>query len=327
MNGIAFQDHDEIWWLETIGGHHWIAKKVPDNHYVAMPNQFGIDNFDLEDALTSKKNHMCSSDMKEFIEKYHLDLSLSSKFNARDTFGSHDDSDHIYNTPRAYDIERYFNPHTFNHQPFDDDIPWSQVPEKKITVEDVKYVLSLHFQGTDFDPYKTYGDLSKKGMYRPIGINRNDFLSVIQLRNDVPKSFQAIEWIAYTSNVFNALVPFYGSISETPDYLSNTTDTVSTDNFYWSSRLIAAMADASYKKSSIHIERYQKNVMAKGRHLINIYDELLQKENDLNKQLQLKHQANQEIADMLKEETNKTISLVLNELSLSMKNKFERSDA
>ena len=116
-------------------------------------------------------------------------------------------------------------------------------------------------------------------------------------------------------------------ISETPDYLSNTTDTVSTDNFYWSSRLIAAMADASYKKSSIHIERYQKNVMAKGHHLINIYDELLQKENDLDKQLQLKHQANQKIADMLKEETNKTISLVLNELSLSMKNKFERSDA
>ena len=87
------------------------------------------------------------------------------------------------------------------------------------------------------------------------------------------------------------------------------------------------MADASDIKSSIDIERYQKNVMAKGHHLINTYDELLQKENDLNKQLQLKHQANQEIADMLKEETNKTISLVLNELSLSMKNKFERSDA
>lgn len=67
--------------------------------------------------------------------------------------------------------------------------------------------------------------------------------------------------------------------------------------------------------------------MAKGHHLINIYDELLQKENDLDKQLQLKHQANQKIADMLKEKTNKTISLVLNELSLSMKNKFERSDA
>ena len=26
MNGIAFQDPDEIWWLETIGGHHWMAR-------------------------------------------------------------------------------------------------------------------------------------------------------------------------------------------------------------------------------------------------------------------------------------------------------------
>ena len=24
-NGIAFSDTEEIWWLETIGGHHWIA--------------------------------------------------------------------------------------------------------------------------------------------------------------------------------------------------------------------------------------------------------------------------------------------------------------
>ena len=47
MNGIAFQDQNEIWWLETIGGHHWMARKVPDEAYVVMPNQLGIDKFDL----------------------------------------------------------------------------------------------------------------------------------------------------------------------------------------------------------------------------------------------------------------------------------------
>ena len=31
MNGMAFQDANEIWWLETIGGHHWIARRVPDD--------------------------------------------------------------------------------------------------------------------------------------------------------------------------------------------------------------------------------------------------------------------------------------------------------
>ena len=39
MNGIAFQDVDEVWWLETIGGHHWMARRVPDDVYVVMPNQ------------------------------------------------------------------------------------------------------------------------------------------------------------------------------------------------------------------------------------------------------------------------------------------------
>lgn len=29
----------------------------------------------------------------------------------------------------------------------------SLVPEKKLTVEDVKYVLSTHYQGTPYDPY------------------------------------------------------------------------------------------------------------------------------------------------------------------------------
>ena len=57
-NGIAFQDQDEIWWRETIGGHHWIAKKVPDDRYVVMPNQFGMDEFDLEDAFCEQREHL-----------------------------------------------------------------------------------------------------------------------------------------------------------------------------------------------------------------------------------------------------------------------------
>ena len=107
MNGIAFQDKDEIWWLETIGGHHWMARRVPDEVYVVMPNQLGIDSFDLEDAYGEQKNFLCSADLKEFIETYHLNLSMDGSLNPRDVFGSHDDADHVYNTPRAWFMERY----------------------------------------------------------------------------------------------------------------------------------------------------------------------------------------------------------------------------
>ena len=334
INGIAFQDRDEIWWLETIGGHHWMARRVPDNMYVVMPNQLGIDHFDLEDALGEQREYMCSADLKEFIEKYHLDLSMDGVLNPRDAFGSHDDADHVYNTPRAWFMERYLNPHTKKWEgpdadftPASDDLPWAMVPEKKITVEDVKYVLSAHFQGTPYDPYAAYGDKSMKGAFRSIGINRNDFLSVIQMRPDQPEDSAILEWVAFASNAFNVLVPFYAGVTTTPEYLSNTTAEVSTDNFYWSSRMIAAMADASYKSSVFHIERYQEQVMAKGHELINIYDALLAKESDEQKRMNLKEEANEKIAEMLKKAAADTLSKVLFELSSQMKNAYSRSDA
>ena len=69
MNGIAFQDKDEIWWLETIGGHHWIARRVPDDVYVVMPNQFGMDEFDLEDAYGEQKGFYVLSGFKRICRE------------------------------------------------------------------------------------------------------------------------------------------------------------------------------------------------------------------------------------------------------------------
>ena len=334
MNGIAFQDKDEIWWLETIGGHHWMARRVPDEVYVVMPNQLGIDSFDLEDAYGEQKNFLCSADLKEFIETYHLNLSMDGSLNPRDVFGSHDDADHVYNTPRAWFMERYLNPNTYrwdgalaDFTPVSDDLPWCMVPEKKITVEDVKYVLSGHYQGTLYDPYGSYGDKSMRGAYRSIGINRNDFMALIQIRPDMEADCRPVEWIAYGSNAFNALVPFYADVEETPEYLNNTTGRVSTENFYWSSRLIAAMADASYNKSLFHVERYQERVAAKGHELINRYDARLAAEQDTAARKALRQQANAEIAAMLQKETDDTLDKVLFELSSQMKNAYSRSDA
>ena len=338
MNGIAFQDKDEIWWLETIGGHHWMAGRVPDDVYVVMPNQLGLDTFDLEDALTTQKDYMCSKDLREFIEKNHLNLSLDGSLNPRDAFGSHDDSDHVYNTPRALFMERYLNPHTYkwdgeqaDYTPASDDIPWCLKPEKKVTIEDVKYVLSAHFQGTPYDPYGSYGEKSMKGAFRSIGVNRNDFLSVIEMRPEqadiTENTGNIIQWVAFASNVFNVLVPFYGEVETTPEYVSNTTGEVSTDNFYWASRMIAAMADASYHRSLFHIERYQMHVMAKGRELLHTYDALLAEEKDAANRQKLMQQANNAIAEMLKKETQDTLDKVLFELSSQMKNAYSRSDA
>ncbi|MDK6981441.1 C69 family dipeptidase, partial [Escherichia coli] len=109
------------------------------------------DEFDLDDAFGDQDEHMCSADLREFIEENHLDLAAenASAFNPRLAFGSHSDSDHVYNTPRAWWIQRFFNPYDEDwdspqalHTPMSDDIPWARQPEHKITIEDVKYALS-----------------------------------------------------------------------------------------------------------------------------------------------------------------------------------------
>lgn len=329
-NGISFSDVDSIWYMETIGGHHWIARKVPDDSYVMMPNQFGIDEFDFEDAYSNENEYMCSKDLKEFIEENHLNLSQDDHFNPRYAFGSHSDSDHVYNSPRAWYMGRYFNPATYDwdnphgkHSPESDELPWCLVPEKKITPSDVKYILSSHYQGTPYDPYGKSTESSLKGKYRTIGINRTDFVALIQLNGHKIKECQAIEWIAEGSNVFNTIVPLFAHMNTAPEYLANTTKDVSTDNFYWASRLIGALADASYGNSITEIDRYQLAVEAKGNAIVKKYEKLIEDAQDKDEAIQ---SANEEIVEMLKQETNKVLNKVLYIRSLGMKNAFNRSD-
>ncbi len=407
MNGIAFSDSDEIWWLETIGGHHWMARRVPDTCYAVIPNQLGLDRLDLNDALGAQKEYMCSADLREFIEDNHLDLSLregsvlqsecgtvlcnqkssmsgidqgsreagldqecsasglDQKHSAagsdqecglvsagqvcaasaedeniidpRLAFGSHDDSDHVYNTPRAWYMLRYFNPRTLvwdgpdaDYRPEDDDLPWCMVPERKITIEDVKYILSSHYQGTPYDPYLSHGDKSECNKYRTIGINRTDVLGIIQIRPYLPEECKALQWISFGSNAFNAAAPFYSNVTDIPQYLSSTTGRVETDNWYWSSRLIAALADASWQTSRFEIEHYSFKIQSEARRVIVETDKEIRKCAGVasNEQIQdILGKANQKVADILKAQADQTLDTVLQFASDNMKNRFARADA
>ena len=199
-----------------------------------------------------------------------------------------------------------------------DDLPWSLSPERLVTVEDVKYLLSAHYQGTPFDPYGKYGDSSQRGKYRPIGINRNNFLALTQLRPYAPADRMAIEWVAMGSNVFNAFVPFYTNVDAVPDYVSNTGKTVSTESFYWANRLIGALADAQYPLCKSHIERYQNKVAYAAHEMLTRFD----RETD-----GACEQWNEQLCAMAREATEDVLDKVLYEVSCQMKNGYSRSDA
>jgi len=326
-NGLAFSDEKECWYLETIGGHHYIAKRCKDDEVIIMPNQLGIDNFDMEDAFGKKKENLCSKDLKKFIEDNHLNLNQKG-FNPRNIFGSRDDGDHIYNTPRAWYMGRFFNPTKYkwegenaNFNPESDNIPWSLVPERKVTIEDVKYILSSYYQGTKYNPYQK-NDYPEKGKYRTIGTGTTDDLAILQIRPYVPKQIRCIEWISFSSNPFNTLCPLYCVPETIPTYLSKVEDKVNTNNLFWNSRLLAALCDSKYSDTIMPITRYQKITANKAHEILNKYDSLMIK----NKDYSLIEKANKELVDMIEEETNKVLNIVLKSVYTKMKNVFSRGD-
>ena len=327
-NGIAINDVDEVWWLETIGGHHWMARRIPDDQVVIAPNQFAMDAFDLKDAFGKQEANLCSADLKEFIRENHLDLNQDGTFNPRNIFGSRRDMDHVYNTPRAWFMGRYLAPESHRWEgpdaeftPESDNIPWSLRPDRKVAAEDVQYILSGHYQGTDYDPYINR-DTGKRGMYRSIGINRTGVTTICQIRPDVPDAIRGIEWICFGSTTFGAFLPFYTAVSRVPDYLSRITLDASTENYYWSSRLIGALADSCYAASIQNIERYQLAVGTKGREIIREYDEKMIRAGDFS----LTEEANEKLSAMAEQETTSTLNKVLQAASEKMKNGYNLAD-
>lgn len=316
-NGIAFSDVNEIWWMETIGGHHWMARRVPDDAYVTNPNQLGSDYF----AFDQPEEFLCSADLKEFVQTHHLLLDGDGQsFNPRYAFGSQRDKDRHYNTPRAWAIQRFLNPEV-EQDPRSFNLPWCRKPYRKITVEDVKYVLSNHYQDTIYDPYGPEGTAQSQRTFRTIGINRTSQTAILQLRPDQPQETRGIQWLSYGSMPFNTAVPFFTQVDQTPAYFANTTDKVSTDSFYWANRLIAGLADPHFAHHAAAIESYQENTMSWGHAMIHRVDDALSKGQVVDYVAE-----NQALSDQVEEATNQLLQQVLLDASNLMTNRFSLSD-
>ena len=159
-------------------------------------------------------------------------------------------------------------------------------------------------------------------MYRSIGINRTGVTTVCQIRPDKPEAVKGLEWVCFGSTTFDALLPVYPNVPKMPDYLSKVTLDVSTENFYWASRLIGALADAGYNTCAQQIERYQQAVVTKGRQIVRAYDSRIAAGEDASILLR----ANKELCDMAKEQSTQTLNKVLLDVSTHMKNGYNRAD-
>lgn len=276
-NSIAFNDQNEIWYLETAGGHHWAAMRLPDDCYAIAPNQTLMQEIDLTDDA----NFLVASDLAQFVAQHHLN-PRPGHFNFREIFGTHSEADAYYNTPRTWYGQKLFNPE-IEQEPTSQDMPFTRKPAKKLAIEDVQFFLSSHYNGTVYDPFGTYasGTVDQRRRYRPIAMDRNQCSSILQIRNDVDADHAAIQWVAMGFFAYSPYVPFFTNITDTPVDYKNTTTTVATDNVYWLEKTLSVIIEPHFHDYVATVNAYRDACQSYARQRVEATDQASQDASDM----------------------------------------------
>lgn len=321
-NGIAFSDKDEVWYLETAGGHQWVAQRIPDDAYAIAPNNMCIQEIDFDDS----DNFMYATGIQEFVEKYHLN-PYPGKFNFRKIFATEDEADAYYNTPRTWYGQKLFNP-SIEQEPTSQDMPFIRRPEKKIAVEDVEFFLSSHYNQTPYDPMGTYssGTPDEMKRFRSIALDRNQSSCILQIRNDVPAEYAAIQWINFGFHSYSPYVPFFTNVNDTPaNYAYAPEEAEPEKSAYWMYKLLEVIVEPRYHEFINEVNAFRDNAQSYGIGRVdNILENVKGKEGkEITNYLTTE---NNVTAQHISDEAQKLINSLVHQTLLNSKFQFERGD-
>ena len=282
-DGILFGDRDEAWYMEIGSGHHWVAMRIPDDSYAVVANQLAIQEIDFNDA----KNFMFSKEIQEFVKENKL-WPANQSFNFREIFGTHDDSDLHYNTPRVWIGQKLLTP-SVKQEPESFDLPFVQKADKPISIRDAQDVLCNHYQNTPYD--LTNPKNKDNATFRPISVATTQESHLLELNGE-----KMVHWLAMGVGAQSVYVPFYPQGTKVPTMYKYGKETYSSNSAYWVFKLASVLVDRNWGKYGSELSSAQTEAREKTMRLRHEYDAKLANETDSSKQTDLVNEANDKMA-------------------------------
>jgi len=266
-NGVLFSDVEEVWYMEIVSGHHWVAQRIPDDAYAVVANQLAIEDIDFDDS----KNFMTSNHIRQFVQQNHLNPD-GNRFNSRHIFGTHSADDAHYNTPRVWYGQRSFTPSAFI-EPTSMDLPFIQHAEQKITLAGVEAFLGSHYEETPYDPLGN-GTAAEKHRFRAVGLSRTQNSHILQLRRDVVPPLAGIIWQALGNPTYSPYVPFYATAGQLDDSYTAANEDYDGQNPYWAAKTLNVLSEQNHHQNYKLIHDFLKTTQSLGIQRVAIGDEL-----------------------------------------------------
>lgn len=271
-NGVLFSDQKEVWYFENGSGHYWVAQRIPDDSYAVVANQLAIQEIDFNDP----DNFMYKADIQEFVNDYSLNAYPQS-FNFRKIFGTHDQSDAIYSTPRVWYGQQQLSGKT-DEDPESQDLDFIKKADRLLSIDDVQGYLSSHFEGTEFDPLNK--SINNK-RYRPISLAKTQESHVLQIRPDLKREIAGIQWLSMGVSSQSVYVPFYMGITDTPEEYKIGKLPYDEKSAYWTFKLAGVLLDSHYSELGPMFKEQQKSINITLRKMLRDFDiKALSKDDD-----------------------------------------------
>lgn len=75
-NAVIFSDKDDIWYMEILTGHHWIAQRIPDDSCCVIANQLSITEVDFKEKTIKYLQDLIMLALDESELKFVMDKNL-----------------------------------------------------------------------------------------------------------------------------------------------------------------------------------------------------------------------------------------------------------
>lgn len=255
---FTIADKNEVWVMEMIGkgankkGAVWVAIRIPDNAISAHANQARIHQIPFDD----KENCMYEKDVVKlaremgYFKGKDKDFDFQKAYNPYTFGGLRGCEARVWSFFREFNkgMEKYLS-----HVKGDVEaapMPLYVIPERKVSVADVRQAMRNHYEGTALSmtndpgagPYKvpyrwrpmTFEVDGKEYVNeRAIATQQTGFVLVAQLRSWLPDAVGGVLWFGVDDANTAVFTPMYASITAIPEaYRVGNGDMM---NFSWTS--------------------------------------------------------------------------------------------
>lgn len=278
---FSIGDADEVWVMELIGkgedekGAVWVARRVPDGHISGHANHARIHKFPLNDPET-----VYSPDVISFARKKGYFNGKDEDFDFSKAYAETDFSALRGCDARVYAFYNKFSDGADAYLPWINEakgepMPLWVKPNRKISADDMKWMMRDHFEGTPFDmtqdvgagpfnvPYRwrpmTYKVDGKTYTHeRAIATQQTGFSFVGQMRKGVPEEMKTILWFGTDDANTCVYIPVANGVKTVPVQLGHgDLNTLDWNSNFWVNNYVANQAYNRYSQMIPDIRKVQ----------------------------------------------------------------------